>query len=102
MSISSTDILAEIRQKIETLAADRDAALQRISTLEDQISDLQAELETTRNDLHRARLDVEFLTVSHRLADTPEAVVTARKIISGLIRKVDSAINLVKNDPAET
>lgn len=102
MSISSTDILAEIRQKIETLAADRDAALQRISALEDQISDLQAELETTRNDLHRARLDVEFLTVSHRLADTPEAVVTARKIISGLIRKVDSAINLVKNDPAET
>ncbi len=93
--------LTEIREKIERLAAERDEARARTAQLEERVSDLETELEETRARLHKASLDVEFLTVSHRLADNPDALVTARRTIASLIRKVDSAINLLKNDPAE-
>lgn len=93
--------LAEIRKKISQLAAQRDAAIARIADLESHVSDLESDLTETREALDRAKLDAEFLTVSHRLADTPEALVVTRRKILSLIRKVDSAINLLKNDPAE-
>lgn len=93
--------LADIREKIRELAAQRDEAREHIKELESRISDLETDLDETRDELHRVRLDVEYLTVSHRLADTPDALVTARKTISALIRKVDSAINLLRNEPSE-
>lgn len=93
--------LADIREKIRELAAQRDEAREHIKKLESRISDLETDLDETRDELHRARLDVEYLTVSHRLADTPDALVTARKTIAALIRKVDSAINLLRNEPSE-
>ncbi len=101
MANSPAANMAEIFQKINRLATQRDDAIARCARLEDKIADLQAELKDTGKRLEKALLDVEFLTVSHRLADTPEALADTRKLIEGLIRKVDSAIRLVKNDPAD-
>lgn len=97
----SQAVLAEIRSKIERLAAQRDNANARIARLEQEISDLKADLNETRKELQRSRTDAEFLSLSHRLADTPEALVTSRRIIASLIRKVDAAINMLKNDPSQ-
>ena len=101
MSTPPSATLATIREKIARLADERDEALARVAELESKVSDLETDLEETRKDLHKARLDVEFLTVSYRLADNPDALLLARKKIASLIRKVDSALNLVKNDPAD-
>lgn len=102
MPTAPKDLMAEIREKIRVLASERDTALARITKLEERIYDLETNLDDTQTELHKARLDVEFLTVSHKLADSPEALVAARKTIASLIRKVDSAISLVKNDPADS
>lgn len=101
MPIQSYEILSGIREKIEELKSQRDEALNRIKALRSEIDDLKAELDDTRKSLHQSRLDAEFLTLSHKMADTPEALVKSRKLIADLIRKVDSVINLVQNDPAE-
>ena len=94
MPTPTVAILAEIHSRICGIAAKRDAAEARIRSLETELADTKAEL-------HKARLDAEYLTLSHRLADSPEALLTARHLLASLIRKVDSAINLVKNDPAD-
>lgn len=93
--------LAEIRDKIRQLAAQRDEARALVTQLESRISDLETDLEETRGELRKARLDVEYLTVSHRLADSPDALIEARRTIAALIRKVDSAIYLLRNEPSE-
>lgn len=101
MPSSSEPLLAEIYSKIEQLAARRAEAEAKIARLEEELADTRAELDDMRSQLHRARLDAEFLTLSHRLADSPEGLLTARRLIASLIRKVDAAITMVKNDPAE-
>lgn len=101
MPSSSEPLLAEIFSKIEQLAARQAEAEATIRHLEEELADTRAELADTRAQLTRSRLDAEFLTLSHRLADTPEGLLTARRIIASLIRKVDAAITMVKNDPAE-
>ncbi len=101
MPTPTAAILAEIHSRISGIAAKRDAAEARIRSLETELADTKAELADTKAELHKARLDAEYLTLSHRLADSPEALLTARHLLASLIRKVDSAINLVKNDPAD-
>ena len=104
MSTSHDNILAMlagIDDRISRITARRDAAAARIAALEKRIADLQADLDNTRKELHQAHLDVEFLTLSHRLADSPDALAAARKTIASLIRKVDVAISMLKNDPAQ-
>lgn len=93
--------LANIKQHIDVLTRNRQQALERIAELEMQNTELRKELEERDAMLAQARLDAEFLSLSHKLADSPEALARARHIIGGLIKKVDAAINLVKNDPAE-
>lgn len=93
--------LAAVMQKIEQLADSRDDALKRCDALEKEIAALRLDLQNCRKDLHQARLDAQFLSLSHKLADSPQALAEARHIIGGLIRKVDAAIALVKNDPAD-
>ncbi len=101
MADSPTALIAGIQQKIAMLADSRDRALARCEELSARISDLEADLTESRESLQKANLDIEFLKLSHRLADSPEAIVNARKTISRLIRRIDSAINLIKSDPAD-
>lgn len=88
----------EIARKIGKLAAQRDEALAELRRSREVIADLERELEQTREDLHRKTLDVEFLTVSHKLADTPQALVEARTVIRKMISRIDKAMAMLKED----
>lgn len=101
MPESPSAILAGIQNKIALLAEKRDKAEARCLSLEKQIADLSASLSEKEEELRKALLEVEFLTLSHRLADSPEALAKARTTVAGIIRKVDSAISLIKGDPAD-
>lgn len=101
MADSPTALIAGIQQKIAMLAESRDQALSRCEMLSSRIEELESDLDESRESLRKANLEIEFLTLSHRLADSPEAIVNARKTISRIIRRIDAAIALIKSDPAD-
>ncbi|MDE6741614.1 MAG: hypothetical protein K2J58_04715 [Muribaculaceae bacterium] len=91
-------VIAELRAKMEQLAAQRDSAIKAQETLAKETEALRDELETCREQLREARLEVDFLTVSHRLADSPANLVSARRRLQRLIAKIDRCVSLLKED----
>lgn len=101
MSTSPVDALNDIRRKIDSLAAQRDKAAARANDLSDEAGSLRNDLSERDKQLDKALLEVEFLSLSHRLADSPQALADARRKIKALIRKIDAAIALIKTDPGD-
>lgn len=63
------------------------------------IETLKEELDEERKNSARAKLDADYLTVSHRLADSPDTIIATRRRISSLIRTIDRCISMLKDDP---
>ena len=82
-------ILATRAQKaaelIQRLRADLKESQQREA-------ELRRDLASTNAELHKAQDDIKFLRISHRLAASPDSIIEARRMISGLIRNIDKAI----------
>jgi len=49
-----------------------------------------------RAERDRALMDAEFLAVSHKLADSPDVLVDARRHIAQLIRNIDRCLVMLK------
>lgn len=94
------EILVSINDRVSALEGRLREAEEENTRLKAQLSDTLSLLDETRTERDRALLDVEFLTVSHRLADSPEAIRSARIRISRMIRTLDKCITLLKDDPA--
>ncbi len=94
------EILVSINDRVSALEGRLREAEEENTRLKAQLSDTLSLLDETRTERDRALLDVEFLTVSHRLADSPEAIRSARTRISRMIRTLDKCITLLKDDPA--
>ena len=95
----------ELIQSIEQLSRKVDSLMSQLSDSQDKIRELElrnAMLEKQHLDdtatILQARKDIEFLSVSHRLAASPEALVEARQKIAALIRNIDSCIRLIIED----
>lgn len=71
---------------------------EQIVRLEKENEDLRTQLSETRAELDNTRKDVEFLTMSHRLADSPDSVIRARRRIARLIRTIDNCISMLKEE----
>lgn len=93
--LSSLSILS---RRIDGLLEERDRLLDKIRELDSENRELKAQKEQDRLMLENSRKDIEFLSMSHRLADSPEALVEARNKISKLVRTIDSCIRLLKED----
>ena len=98
MESSLTRELQELSAMVSTLAAQRDEALGKLDKALEEVADLQRQLEADRKEAHRKDLDIEFLTVSHKLADSPEALARARATVKGMLARVEKAIALLKGD----
>ena len=92
--------LRELMLKARRIAAQRDETAAALKRALEEIADLKAELELTKEELHSRELDVEFLTVSHKLADKPQALAEARQTVKRMIAGVDRAMALLKSDAA--
>lgn len=101
MPESPSALIAGIQQKIALLAAKRDEAESKCRELMRRIEGLESDIAEKEQALRQAHQEIEFLTLSHRLADSPAALAEARKTLARLIRKVDAAIALIKSDPAD-
>ena len=93
-------LLASLQQKISILAAQRDDALQRLEDALKSNDKLREQLENSQRLLQQRNMDAEFLSVSHKLADNPQALADARTIIRKMILRVEKAIRLLKEDAA--
>ena len=90
--------LSLLSRKIDTLLEQQNQFRKRIDELEKDNNALRAQLAKKEMMLSNTEKDVEFLSLSYRLADSPEALVKARKEISSLLRTIDSCIRLLKED----
>ena len=84
--------------KAEKLATQRDEANARLAEAQEEIADLKGALARAEEDLRGKELDIEFLSLSHKLAQGPQALAEARVTIRRLISRVDKAIALLKED----
>lgn len=84
--------------QVETLAGQRDAARKQLAEARGEIDSLKGELGETRKALQAKELDVEFLTVSRKLAESPQALAEARASVRRLLRHVERAMALLKED----
>lgn len=98
MALSLNSMLQDIDRKVGKLQDICDTLNSRISDLEKENADLRAQLSQSRKDLDKANTDVEFLTVSHRLADSPDTLLATRRKIARLIRHIDNCITMLKED----
>ncbi len=91
-------IIKDLRQKAMALATERDQAKAEMGRLKQENEALKEQLAESLHDLQTARMEVDFLTISHRLADSPENLISARRRLQRLIAKIDRCVSLLKED----
>lgn len=87
-----------LSKKIDSLIETQKDLQERLKHLENENQELRTQHLKDQEDLDNAKKDIEFLKLSHRLADNPEALISARNKISQLIRTIDSCIRMIKED----
>ena len=90
--------LSRLSKKIDSLLEENKSLHEKVKTLEKNNKEL---ISSHLNDtllLNKARKEIEFLSLSHRLAASPEALVEARNKISNLLRTIDTCIRMINED----
>ncbi|MBD5209324.1 MAG: hypothetical protein K2G11_06490 [Muribaculaceae bacterium] len=91
-------VIESLTEKVNILSSQKDRIAEENRQLSETIANLQQQIEDLRKENTLLDRDNHFLILSHRLADTPEALVESRRFISALIRKIDRCITLLKDD----
>ena len=90
--------LHTMAQKIIVLSAQRDEAETKLRQALEEVASLRQELASALKEIHKQKLDIEFLSLSHKLADSPQALADARTKVKRMIAEVDKAISLLNED----
>ncbi|MBD5236567.1 MAG: hypothetical protein HDS62_03385 [Bacteroidales bacterium] len=96
MASSLIQVLQSLREKIDTLNEEVAALRSRNRLLEEDNEVLRRSIRDSEQERDRAKLDAEFLAISHRLAQNPDTIITARRLISKMIRNIDRCIEMLK------
>lgn len=91
-------VLSSLSKRVDSLLQQNSELLERNKLLENENNLLKIQHEKDKEALEKSEKDIEFLALSHRLADSPEALYEARLKIAKLIRTVDSCIRLINED----
>lgn len=100
MEASLQNLISSFQPKLDALEARQNELRGRCEALKAENNALKAQLHQASQTIERLNLDCEFLRISHKLADSPDALIEARRHIATLIRRLDSTIALLKEDPA--
>lgn len=87
-----------LSRKVDSLLETRNQLLKRIKELEETNEILRNQHKEDLKTLEQSKKEVEFLSLSHRLANSPEALLAARQKVDRLIRTIDNCIRLIKED----
>lgn len=100
MNESLASSLATLSTGIESLARSYSALRDERARLINEVASLRRRVSELESELKRAHTEIEYLTVSHRLADTPDALLRTRRTVARMIRRLDDAVKLLEADPA--
>lgn len=90
--------LSILQKKIESLVSENQSLKERIRSLEAENADLKSIHDSDQVDLDIASKDIEFLSMSHKLAESADNIILARKKISRLIRTLDNCIRMINEE----
>lgn len=96
MATPLQSILETLREKIAGMRRECEELRERNRLLEEENAQYRLQAEEAGKERDKALLDAEFLAVSHRLADSPDTIVTARRQLARLIRNIDRCLELLK------
>ena len=92
------DSLSILSKKIEDLLKRQTMLHKRIEELEKRNNELEEQRQKDLKIIEKANQDIEFLTVSHKLAESPDTIISTRRKILGLIRTIDNCIRIIKEE----
>ncbi len=96
MATPLPDILDTLRLQIEARRKEYARLKERNRLLEEENADLRRLAAEAQKEREKAMLDAEFLAVSHKLADSPDTLVSARRHLARLIRNIDRCLEMLK------
>ncbi len=96
MAQSLLSILDQLQEHIASLKEDIGHLQKRNRELEEENAGLREKAEEAISARNKALLDVEYMSVSHKLADSPDTLADTRRLIAGLIRNIDRCIAMLK------
>ncbi|MCH5229821.1 MAG: hypothetical protein J1F12_07520 [Muribaculaceae bacterium] len=99
--MAKPEILKSIQilsKKIDLLIKENQQLKEKINQLELENQELNRMHSIDASLLAKAEKDLNYLSLSYRLAASPEALILARKEISRLIRTIDNCIRMMKED----
>lgn len=96
MATPLPDILDTLRLQIEAKRKEYARLKERNRLLEEENADLRRLAAEAQKEREKAMLDAEFLAVSHKLADSPDTLVSARRHLARLIRNIDRCLEMLK------
>lgn len=91
-------LLKSVDEKITELSTIQKQLYARIEELEEENAELRQELQDNKALLAKATTDIEFLTMSYRLAESPDSIISTRRRIARLIRTIDNCISMLKEE----
>ena len=91
-------LLKSVDEKITERSTIQKQLYARIEELEEENAGLRQELQDNKALLAKATTDIEFLTMSYRLAESPDSIISTRRRIARLIRTIDSCISMLKEE----
>ena len=92
------DTLLSLRARIDNLLQERRELREKVEMLEEKNIELERRHSIHIEMLERVSKDSEFLSMSHRLADNPDNLISSRRKISQMIRTVDKCIRLLNEE----
>lgn len=90
------NILQELEVRQGELLKQMESLRQRVWELEEENEELRRKEAAAYQERDKALTDVEYLIVSHKLADSPDSLADTRRVIAGLIRNIDRCIAMLK------
>lgn len=99
MARSILTAVKTLGDKAERLAQQRDELRRENKALKEEMESLRERTLAAEEARRQALLEIEFLTVSHKLADSPQKLADTRRHVASLIRILDRCIALLRDDP---
>lgn len=96
MAQSLISILQQLELRQQELLAEMESLRLKCEELKEENADLRRNEAKALELRDKALLDVEYLSVSHKLADSPDSLADARRVIAGLIKNIDRCIAMLK------
>lgn len=96
MAESLISILRQLDDRIKVLTAQNAELNRRHAQISEENENLKRQAREALEARDKALLDAQYLAVSHKLADNPDTLITARRQISQMIRNIDRCLEMLK------